>query len=148
MPKMIFVNLPVGDVARATAFYEALGFEKNPQFSNEQASSMVWSDTIHFMLLSHDFFRSFLPEGQTIASRGTTQAIICLSQDSREAVDRVAEAAKAAGGRIGFEPVGEAGPMYGRAFEDLDGHLIENMYMDMDAFSAAQAEAQPQEAVA
>ena len=140
MPKMIFVNLPVSDVAKATAFYEALGFERNPQFSGEQASSMVWSDTIHFMLLSHDFFQSFLPEGQAIASRGTTQAIICLSQESREAVDRVAEAAKAAGGRIGFEPVGEAGPMYGRAFEDLDGHLIENMYMDMDAFAAAQAD--------
>ena len=137
---MIFVNLPVEDVAKATAFYEAIGFEKNPQFSNEQASSMVWSDTIHFMLLQHGFFRTFLPEGQEIALRGTTQAIICLAQESREAVDRVAEAAAAAGGRIGFEPVGEAGPMYGRAFEDLDGHLIENMYMDMDAFTAAQAE--------
>ena len=127
-------------MARATAFYEALGFEKNPQFSNEQASSMVWSDSVRFMLLTHDFFRSFLPEGQTIAQRGTTQAIICLAQESRDAVDRVAEAAKAAGGRIGFEPVGEAGFMYGRAFEDLDGHLIENMYMDMDAFAATQAE--------
>jgi predicted lactoylglutathione lyase len=101
---------------------------------------MVWSDSVRFMLLTHDFFRSFLPEGQTIAQRGTTQAIICLAQESRDAVDRVAEAAKAAGGRIGFEPVGEAGFMYGRAFEDLDGHLIENMYMDMDAFAATQAE--------
>jgi hypothetical protein len=140
MPKMIFVNLPVADVAKATAFYEALGFEKNPQFSNEQASSMVWSDTIHFMLLAPDFFQTFLPEGQTIASRGTTQAIICLGQESREAVDRMAEAAHAAGGRIGFEPVGIEDPMYGRAFEDLDGHLIENMYMDLEAFTAMQAE--------
>ena len=138
MPKMIFVNLPVSDVARATAFYESLGFEKNPQFSNEQASSMVWSDTIHFMLLSHDFFRTFLPEGQSIAQRGTTQAIICLAQESREAVDTMAEAAQAAGGRIGFEPVGIEGPMYGRAFEDLDGHLIENMWMDLEAFTALQ----------
>ena len=71
---------------------------------------MVWSDTIHFMLLSHEFFQSFLPEGQQIAGRGHTQAIICLAQESREAVDRVAEAAQQAGGRIGFEPVGEAGP--------------------------------------
>ena len=140
VPKMIFVNLPVADVARATAFYEALGFEKNPQFSNEQASAMIWSDTVQFMLLNHDFFRSFLPEGQTIAPRGTTQAIICLGQENREAVDRMADAAAKAGGRIGFEPVGEAGPMYGRAFEDLDGHLIENMYMDMEGFAAAQVE--------
>lgn len=143
MAKMIFVNLPVADVGRATAFYEALGFEKNPQFSNEHASSMVWSDIIHFMLLSRDFFRTFLPEGQAIAERGTTQAIICLAQESREAVDRMAEAAQAAGGRIGFEPVGEAGPVYGRAFEDLDGHLIENMYMDLEAFLASKAEAEP-----
>ena len=140
MPKMIFVNLPVADVAKATAFYEALGFEKNPQFSGEHASAMVWSDTVQFMLLTHDFFQGFLPEGQQIAPRGTTQAIICLGQESREAVDRVAEAAEAAGGRIGFEPVGIEGPMYGRAFEDLDGHLIENMYMDMEAFAAAQAQ--------
>ena len=140
VPKMIFVNLPVADVARATAFYEALGFDKNPQFSNEQASAMIWSDTVQFMLLSHDFFRSFLPEGQAIAGRDTTQAIICLGQENREAVDRMADAAAKAGGRIGFEPVGETGPMYGRAFQDLDGHLIENMYMDMEAFAAAQAE--------
>ena len=140
MPRMIFVNLPVADVAAATAFYEALGFEKNPQFSNEQASCMVCSDTIHFMLLSHDFFQGFLPEGQTIAARGTTQAIICLSQDSRDAVDRMAEAAGKAGGRIGFPGDQNDAVMYGRAFADLDGHLIENMHMDLAAFAEMQAE--------
>ena len=59
MSKLIFVNLPVTDLARSTAFYEAVGFNKNPKFSNEQASCMVWSDTIHFMLLRHDFWKTF-----------------------------------------------------------------------------------------
>jgi predicted lactoylglutathione lyase len=60
MAKMIFVNLPVKDLPAATRFYEAIGFEKNPQFSNEQASSMVWSDTISFMLLTHDYYGTFI----------------------------------------------------------------------------------------
>ena len=141
MAKMIFVNLPVADVEKSVAFYKALGFEQNMQFSQAgQAAAMVWSDTISIMLLSHEFFSGFLPSGKTIAdTRGTTETLICLSFDSREAVDAVTEAAARAGGRADVRDKQDMGFMYGRAFEDLDGHIYEPMFMDMDAAAAAMA---------
>lgn len=135
MTKMIFVNLPVADVAKATAFYETIGFDKNPQFSNEHASCMVWSDAIHVMLLAHDFYATFT--AKAIADTHTTSAaLIALSRDSREQVDAITDAAIAAGGRETREKQ-DMGFMYGRAFEDLDGHTFEPMYMDMEAATAA-----------
>lgn len=141
MAKMIFVNLPVADVEKSVAFYKALGFEQNMQFSQAgQAASMVWSDTITIMLLAHDFFGGFLPAGKAIAdTRATTETLICLSFDSREAVDAVTEAAARAGGKADVRGRQDMGFMYGRAFEDLDGHIYEPMFMDMDAASAAMA---------
>jgi predicted lactoylglutathione lyase len=138
MTKMIFVNLPVADVARATAFYEAIGFEKNPQFSNEQASCMVWSDAIHVMLLDHGFYRTFTTK-QIADTHKTSAALIALSRDSRAEVDAITDAAIAAGGRETREKQ-DMGFMYGRAFEDLDGHTFEPMYMDMEAAAAAMAD--------
>ena len=135
MAKMIFVNLPVADVARSTAFYEAIGFEKNPQFSNEQASCMVWSDTIHVMLLAHDFYSTFTTK-QIADTHKLSAALLCLSQGSRAEVDSITETALVAGGRETREPQ-DMGFMYGRAFEDLDGHTFEAMYMDMAAADAA-----------
>lgn len=142
MARMIFVNLPVADVEKSVAFYKALGFEQNMQFSQAgQAASMVWSDTISIMLLSHDFFRGFLPAGKSIAdTRSATEALICLSFDSREAVDAVTETAARAGGKADVRDKQDMGFMYGRAFEDLDGHIYEPMFMDMDAASAAMAD--------
>jgi predicted lactoylglutathione lyase len=131
---MIFVNLPVADVARSTAFYEAIGFEKNPQFSNEQASCMVWSDTIYVMLLAHDFYSTFTTK-QIADTHKLSAALLCLSQGSRAEVDSITETALAAGGRETREPQ-DMGFMYGRAFEDLDGHTFETMYMDMAAAAA------------
>jgi predicted lactoylglutathione lyase len=132
---MIFVNLPVADVARSTAFYEAIGFEKNPQFSNEQASCMVWSDTIYVMLLAHDFYSTFTTK-QIADTHKLSAALLCLSQGSRAEVDSITETALAAGGRETREPQ-DMGFMYGRAFEDLDGHTFETMFMDMAAADAA-----------
>ena len=142
MAKMIFVNLPVTDVDRSVAFYKALGFEQNMQFSQAgQAASMVWSDTITIMLLAPDFFRGFLPADRTIAdAHATTQTLICLSFDSREAVDAVTEAAAKASGKADVRDKQDLGFMYGRAFADPDGHIYEPMFMDMDAASAAMAE--------
>lgn len=142
MARMIFVNLPVADVEKSVAFYKALGFKQNMQFSQAgQAASMVWSDTISIMLLSHDFFRGFLPAGKSIAdTRSATETLICLSFDSREAVDAVTEAAARAGGKADVRDKQDMGFMYGRAFEDLDGHIYEPMFMDMDAASAAMAD--------
>jgi uncharacterized protein len=138
MARMIFVNLPVRDVAKATAFYEALGFTKNEQFSGEHASSMVWSDTITVMVLAHDFYRTFLPEGKTIADgAAVSEVLLCLSLDSRAEVDALTEAAAEAGGRADIRPAQDMGFMYNRAFEDLDGHIYEIVFMDMEAARAA-----------
>ena len=92
MPKMIFVNLPVADLARATAFYESIGAVKNEQFSDATASGMVFSETIHVMLLTHDKFRQFTPKAIADA-RTTSEVLICISADSREDVDSMVEKA-------------------------------------------------------
>lgn len=140
MAQMIFVNLPVADVERSVGFYEAVGAKRDMRFSNPGvAASMVFSDTIAVMLMSHAFFASFTPK-PIINPKSQAQAIFCLSQESREAVDRVVAAAAAAGGRADQGPTSDYGHMYGRDFEDLDGHIWETMWMDVDAFLAAQAE--------
>ena len=129
MTKMIFINLPVADLARSTAFYEAAGFEKNPKFSNEVASGMVWSDTIHVMLLTHDFWKTFtskaIPDANEVA-----QVLLCLSLDSKEEVDAIVNDASGAGGKADPTPTQDMGFMYGRSFEDPDGHIWEVMWMD------------------
>ena len=139
MPKMIFVNLPVTDLDRSTAFYEAIGCEKNAQFSNEQAAMLVWSDTISFMLLTHGFYQGFTSRPIADAHE-TTQVLLCLSRDSRADVDAITEAALAAGGREHREGQ-DMGFMYSRSFEDPDGHVFEPMWMDVEAATAPQAEA-------
>ena len=137
MAKMIFVNLPVTDVAKSTAFYEAIGFEKNAQFSNEQASSMVWSDTIYVMLLARPFYATFTSK-EIADTHKTSAALLALSFDSRAEVDAITEAAIAAGGKEAHPPEDE-GFMYSRAFEDFDGHGFGPFWMDMAAANAADA---------
>jgi predicted lactoylglutathione lyase len=129
MSKLIFVNLPVTDLARSTAFYEAVGFTKNPKFSNEQASCMVWSDTIHFMLLRHDFWKTFTDK-QIVDAPKAAQVLLCLTRDSRDEVDAMVAQAGAAGGALDPTPVQDMGLMYGRSFEDPDGHIFEISWMD------------------
>jgi len=143
MTKMIFVNLPVADVARSTAFYEAIGFTRNEQFSEEgKASSMVWSDAITIMILSRDYFGSFTPK-PVADSHASTAVLIALSRDSREEVDSIVEAAAGAGGKADIREPQDMGFMYGRTFEDLDGHIFEPMFMDMEAAMAAFGEEEP-----
>ncbi len=134
MTKMIFVNLPVASVAEATAFYEALGFTKNEMFSNEQASAMGWSDEISVMLLDTAFYQTFTDKA-LIDAHTTSGVLLCISRDSRDDVDAITEAAIAAGGRETRDKQ-DMGFMYSRAFEDLDGHTWEPMFMDMAAASA------------
>ena len=139
MAKMIFVNLPVKDVEASTAFYQAIGATKDERFSQpRKAASMQFSDTIVFMLLSHDFFAGFSPKPIADAHQ-STEVLLCLSQDSREAVDAITEAAAKAGGKADIRPPQDHGFMYGRSFEDPDGHIFEPMYMDLDAALAAMA---------
>lgn len=137
MPKMIFVNLPVTDLDRSIRFYEAIGCEKNEEFSNAQAAMLVWSETISFMLLTHDFYRGFTSR-QIADAHQTSQALLCLSRDSRADVDAIADAALHAGGREHREAQ-DMGFMYSRAFEDPDGHVFEPMWMDAAAAPSAMA---------
>jgi predicted lactoylglutathione lyase len=138
MSRLIFVNLPVSDLGRATAFYEAVGAVKNAQFCDDTASCMVFSETIHAMLLTHDKFRQFTPKAIADAQR-STEVLICISADSREAVDAMVDSAGAAGGRTDPGPKQDHGFMYGRSFEDPDGHIWEVMWMDVAAAQAAMA---------
>lgn len=131
MSRMIFVNLPVKDLSASTAFFEALGFSKNSQFSDENASSIVISDTIHVMLLTEPFFKGFTRK-DIADSTTSTEAMIALSADSRDAVDELADKAIAAGGQTATDPQ-DHGFMYGRSFYDLDGHHWEVMWMDPSA---------------
>jgi uncharacterized protein len=140
MAKMIFVNLPVSDLARSTAFYQAIGGEKNPQFSDDTASCMVFSDTIHVMLLTHDKYRQFTSK-KIADAKATSQVLICLSADSRDAVDDVVGKAQGAGGGDDPGPKQDYGFMYGRSFEDPDGHHWEVMWMDVAAAQSAMAQA-------
>jgi len=137
---MIFVNLPVRDVAASTAFYQAIGMVKDDRFSNENASAMIWTDTISFMLLAHDFYSTFTPKPIADAHQ-TSAALIALAFDDRAQVDAITEAAIAAGGQEAHPPE-DLGFMYSRAFEDPDGHGFGPFFMDMDAAMAARDEAQ------
>jgi len=138
MAKMIFVNLPVSDLARATAFYQSIGATKNEQFCDETASCMVFSETIHAMLLTHDKFRQFTPKNIADA-KTSSEVLICVSAESRDAVDDMVGRAKAAGGAADPSPKQDFGFMYGRSFEDPDGHIWEVMWMDVEAAQKAQA---------
>ena len=100
MAKMIFVNLPVSDLARSTAFYQAIGGEKNPQFSDDTASCMVFSESIYVMLLTHEKFMQFSPK-KIADSKTSCEVLICVSADSRAEVDDLVGKAKAAGGASG-----------------------------------------------
>ena len=134
MAKMIFVNLPASDVERTAAFHEALGATRDARFSMPgYAAAMVYSDAITFMVQSHDSIARFTDK--TIAdARTTTEVLLCLSEDSREAVDATLAKVAAAGGKPDISPTQEMGDyMYGRSFEDPDGHIFEVMWMDVEA---------------
>lgn len=132
MSKMIFVNLPVTDLPRSVAFYEAVGATKNPLFSDDTAACLVFSDTIHAMLLTHEKFASFTDRAIPDAHQ-TAQVLICVSEDSREAVDAVHDRAVQAGGRADAVAAQDYGFMYSRAYADPDGHIWEVMWMDPEA---------------
>ncbi len=137
-PKMVFINLPVADLPGATAFYQSVGATKNPQFSDDTASCMVISETIHVMLLTHDKFKVFTPKAIADA-KTSSEVLICLSADSRDDVDAMVTKAGSAGGRTDPSPKQDYGFMYGRSFEDPDGHIWEVMWMDVAAAQQAMA---------
>jgi len=126
---MIFVNLPVEDLDRSKAFYEGLGFRTEPKFTNDAAAMMVLSDTISVMLLTKPFYATFTRKPIADA-HNSSQVLLCISCDSPTEVDRITDAATANGGNADVEPKQDHGFMYGRNFEDPDGHIWEPMWMD------------------
>ncbi|MFC3174767.1 VOC family protein [Novosphingobium bradum] len=128
IPRMIFINLPVTDLALARRFYDALGFVNVPRFTDETAAAMRWSETIMVMLLTHAKWASFT--SRPIPGAGSSEVMLCLSCTGRDEVDRLAQAAAAHGGAADTNPPQDHGFMYGRSFTDPDGHVWEVMWMD------------------
>jgi predicted lactoylglutathione lyase len=135
MPKLIFVNLPVADLPRSMAFYEAVGARNEPMFTDETAACMVFSETIHVMLLTHDKYRQFTSK-RIADAHETSEVLIAITLDGRAEVDDITGRALAAGGREA-RPAEDHGWMYSRAFEDPDGHVWEPVWMDYEAAKAA-----------
>lgn len=132
MTQTIFVNLPVADLPRSIAFYEAIGFTRNPLFSDETAAAMVLSDAIYVMLLTHPKWTSFT--GKAIPdAKESAQVMLAIGQADRAAVDAITEAATRAGGTPDCNPKQDHDFMYGRSFEDPDGHIWEPFWMDPQA---------------
>ncbi|HEV7776842.1 MAG TPA: VOC family protein [Luteibacter sp.] len=133
MTKMIFVNLPVSDLGASKRFYEALGFTNNAQFSDDTAACMVWSESINVMLLTLAKWRTFT--SRPVPPSTSSEVMLAVSCDSREAVDAMNLAAAATGGTADINPVQDLGFMYNRNLADPDGHVWEAIWMNPDAFS-------------
>jgi len=125
--RMIFVNLPVKNLKASKEFFGKLGFEFNPQFTNEEAACMVVDQNIFVMLLVESRFKDFI-NGEISDATKATEVLTCLSADSKEQVDEMVAKAIAAGGKP-WKPTFGQGPMYGGSFQDLDGHVWEVMHM-------------------
>lgn len=132
MAKQVFINLPVRDLKRSREFYEAIGFTNNPQFSDETAACMVWSDFIFVMLLTHEKLKQFISK-EIIDAKMNVGAINALSLESRDEVNAFTEKAIKAGGREYGEPK-DYGFMQQRSVEDPDGHNWEPFFMDLSKF--------------
>ncbi len=131
MSTKIFVNLPVKDLKRSVEFFTQLGFKFNAQFTDETATCMIVSDDIYVMLLTHDKFKTFTPNPICDALK-STEVLVCLSAESRAAVDDMIRKAIAAGGTTYNEPQ-DHGFMYAHGFQDLEGHIWEIMFMNPSA---------------
>lgn len=136
MDRMIFINLPVTDLDRSVAFYEAVGAVKDERFCDATAAMVKFSEAINVMLLTHDKYRQFT--AKPIAdSHAASAMLLAISADNRAGVDGMIGAAGRAGGVVDPAPLQEYGWMYGRSFEDPDGHHWEVTWMDVEAAMAA-----------
>lgn len=120
MPTNIYISLPVKDAQKSVAFYEALGYKSNPDFSDETTGSIAISDVITVMLASHEKFQEISPKPISDATK-FCQVLLSLTCESREEVDDLVKKAVAAGGSQAHEPE-DYGFMYQSGFYDLDGH--------------------------
>jgi len=131
MATKIFVNLPVADLDKSVAFFKAIGFSFNQQFTDETAACMIVSDDIFVMLLTHEKFKMFTPKDIADATK-TSEVLVCLSCESRQSLDETVRQAVAAGGTTHNEPQ-DHGWMYAHGFQDLDGHIWELVFMEPGA---------------
>ena len=131
MATQIFVNLPVRNLNKTIQFFTKLGFTFNPQFTNENATCMIIGKEIFVMLLVEKFFKTFTKK-EICDTAKNTEVIVALSAESRQKVDQMVSKAVEAGGKETREPQ-DHGWMYGRSFQDIDGHLWEVIYMDESA---------------
>jgi uncharacterized protein len=129
MVKQIFVNLPIKDIAKSTGFFTNLGFKLNLEFSDENALCVIIGKNIYAMLLVEKFFKTFTENKEISDAKSSTEVLIAMDASSREEVDYLIEKVVESGGRE-FRKVSDHGWMYGRAFEDLDGHIWEVLFMD------------------
>lgn len=134
MSTKIFVNLPVKDLGKSIDFFTKLGLSFDPQFTDDNATCMVISDDIYVMLLVEPYFKSFTNK-EIVDATKSTETILALGVDSRQRADELVDKALAAGGQSGSFSSDE-GFMYGRSFQDVDGHLWEVLYMDPAAVQA------------
>lgn len=133
MSKIMFVNLPVTDLQKSMTFYSALGFQNNPHMTDETAACMVWSDTINVMLHTHAKWRTFTT--RPIPSSSSSEVMLAVSCESRDAVDAMATAAGAKGGVSDVNPVQDLGFLYNRNIADPDGHVWEAVWMNPAAMA-------------
>lgn len=132
MSTMVFVNFPVADVQRSTAFYEKLGFTKNEQFSTAEASSMVWDDHFWIMVLSHEFYSKFIKDKTIADANKTSGVLVSFSMESADAVRKFGETAKANGGDFYKVDMGiPEDQMFGLEVLDPDGNTLEPTWMNM-----------------
>ena len=136
MPRTIIISLPVADLAVSKAFYSELGFTPHPQFAQDDATMMVWSDTISVMLLTHDRWRTFTT--RPIPPPTSSEVALNISCESRAEVDAMNQAAVTHGGTGDINPVEDHGTMYGRDFADPDGHVWGAMWLDASAMPPGQ----------
>lgn len=134
MHKQIYVNLAVDDLDRSKAFFSAIGFSFEAQFTNEQAACLILGENLYAMLLVKDLFKSFTRKS-LCNPKESTEALVGLSCESRGEVDALVAKAFAAGGTVPRAPQ-DYGFMYGHGFEDIDGHIWELIYMDPNAKAA------------
>ena len=128
MTRIILVNLPVTDLKASMAFYKSIGFKNNPQFTDDTAACMVWSDAINVMLLTHAKWRTFT--SRPIPPATSSEVFLTLSCDSREAVDAMNKAASANGGTADIDSAQDLGFMYNCNLADPDGHVWVAMWMN------------------
>lgn len=132
MKKVVFINLPVTDLPASMEFYTAIGFSNNPHFTDDTSACMVWSDEINVMLMTHSKWNKFT--NRPIPPSTSSEVMLALSIDSREAVDNLNKLASENGGTADINPRQDLGFMYNRNIADPDGHVWEIIWMDPSSY--------------